>query len=224
VLSLLDWYQIGAAQPKPLIGFSDISALHSALLSSLGRAGLHAPMPGSDFFGQHENDIDHLMILLKQGLPWRGGFEVDAVRSTASGDLEGWLFGGNFATLTNLIGTPYFPSSLHGAIVCLEDVGEHAGRLGRYFTQWCLSGAMEGVRALVLGEFTQSGDGNAGQRANILNEFVRRVDCPVFETNAFGHVSPNAALATGANTTINNGRLVWQLDSLTPFASRYPTS
>lgn len=217
LLTHLDWDAIGAAEPKMLIGFSDICVLHSAMLTALGRAGLHGPMPGSALYGQHNEDIEILQRLLTQGLPFNSELEVAPLQRDAD-SASGWLFGGNLAALTNLIGTPWFPSSLHDSIVFLEDVGEHAGRTGRYFNQWCQSGAMDGVRAIVLGQFIQSGEGNAGKRENIVNEISRRVDCPVFETMAFGHVSPNYPLAIGASASIAGGKLRWHLSSLRPFA------
>jgi len=217
LLSHLDWDAIRAADPKLLVGFSDICVMHSAMLSALGRAGLHAPMPGSALYGEHVEDVQILQRLLLNGLPFNASVGVTPLKQQAD-SASGWLFGGNLAALTNLIGTPWFPSSLHDSIVFLEDVGEHAGQVGRYFNQWCLSGAVDGVRAIVLGQFTQAGEGNAGKRENIVNEIVRRVDCPVFETAAFGHVSPNYPLAIGASGWIDNGQLRWQLKSLRPFA------
>ncbi len=217
LLERIDWDLLRASEPKPLIGFSDICVLHSAMLATLGRAGLHAPMPGSALYGQNNDDIVVLQDLLRQGLPWSSAIDVAGV-DPQQPEASGWLFGGNLAALTNLIGTPWFPSSLHGAIVFLEDIGEHAGRIGRYFSQWCLSGAMDGVVALVLGEFVDAGEGNSGQRQRIVDEIVRRVDCPVFESGSFGHISPNYPIAIGASASISNGKLRWRLDSMTPFA------
>lgn len=217
LLQLIDWDELRATEPKPLIGFSDISALHSAMFSTLGRAGLHGPMPGSALYCENNKDIAILHELLKRGLPWTSNIEVTPCNPLQP-EASGWLFGGNLATLTGLIGTPWFPSSLHGAVVFLEDVGEHAGRVGRYFSQWCLSGAMEGVEAIVLGAFTNAGEGNAGRRENIVGEFTRRVECPVFESKSFGHLSPNYPLAIGASASISDNQLRWHLNSLTPFA------
>lgn len=217
LLPLLDWDELRATDAKPLVGFSDISVLHSAMFSMFGRAGLHGPMPGSALYGENNNDVVILQDLLKRRLPWSSSIDVTACNPLQP-EASGWLFGGNLATLTSLIGTPWFPSSLHGAIVFLEDIGEHAGRVGRYFSQWCLSGATDGIGAIVLGEFSNAGEGNAGRRDNIVGEFTRRVECPVFESKSFGHISPNYPLAIGASASISDNRLSWHLDSLTPFA------
>lgn len=221
ILNHLDLEKIRNAPAKILVGFSDICALHSALLSTAGRAGLHAPMPGSKLFGRDTEDIQQLHQLLSSELPWRGRINVTAPgpEPVAEAVLHGWLFGGNLAVLTNLIGTPWFPSSLAGAIVFLEDVGEHAGRVGRYITQWQQSGATRDIKAVVLGCFSVSGDGTAGQYETIVSEVRRRVSCPVFTTADFGHVSPNHPIATGADARITGSHLEWQLSSLTPFAS-----
>ena len=69
---------------------------------------------------------------------------------------EGVLLGGNLSLLASLVGTPCLPP-LDGAIVLLEDVDEAPYRLDRYLTQLRLSGALDGVRGFVLGQWTRCG-------------------------------------------------------------------
>jgi len=219
LLRRIDWDAIRSSAPKLLIGFSDISALHCALLTQTGRVGLHAGMPGSKLFCQPGDVTTPLIDLLTRELPWSSQLVVDA-REQLSKNISGWLFGGNLAVLSGLIGTPWFPSDLEGSIVFLEEVGENGGRIARYFDQWVESGATRGVQALVLGALTNTGPGPAGLRANIIAEIERRADFPVYVTEQIGHCAPNLPIPTGANATIeaNSDRttctLRWQLQSL----------
>ena len=211
LLDLLDWDAIGNAAPKLLVGFSDICSIHSALLTRHRRSGLHAPMPGSPLYGEDPADTQALLNLITSPLPWTSSLPLLTPAPTAKG-VHGWLFGGNLAVLSNLIGTPWFPQNLDGAVLFLEDVNEHAGRVGRYVDQWIHSGKLAGVRAIVLGTFAQAGSGNAAKRETIVHEVRRRCACPVFESLAFGHSAPNLPIAIGAGATIRPGENGWCLD------------
>lgn len=220
LLRRLNWSAIESAAPKLLVGFSDISAVHSAMFTKLGRAGLHGPMPGSTLFGDRQNENPVLLDLLSRGLPWRSSVELNLVKSSTGRSVTGWLFGGNLAVVSSLIGTPWFPRNVSGSIVFIEDVNVNAGSAGRDFDQWIESGKTIGMKALVIGAFTKSGEGRAGQRATIIAELARRVDCPVFETEQFGHCAPNLPIPVGACATIEPGadsnkwHLNWQINDL----------
>jgi len=219
LLKSLDWDAILSSKPKLLVGFSDVSAIHCALLTRAGRVGLHGPMPGSALFCRPEDTSTPLTELLATDFPWSSQLSLTA-RKPLSNALSGWLFGGNLAVLSGLIGTPWFPPDLSGAIVFLEDVGENGGRLGRYFDQWVDSGKSQGIRALVLGTFTDAGKGAGGLRDNIVAEIERRASCPVFVTDQIGHCPPNLPIPIGVSASIEptadeqTGTLRWQLQTL----------
>lgn len=220
LLPLMNWDRLSRCSPKPLVGFSDVTALQCALYTRLGWASIHGPMPGSNFFGQHTADVDALLNLLKRPLPWHGSLHLDPAttpgKNHSGGAISGWLFGGCLSVLTNLIGTPWFPYRLSGAIVYLEDVGESPARIGRYWTQWQQSGAAAEIAAVVLGNFTEmSRDADAEDRLyeEVCFEIRRRSQCQVFVTRDFGHVSPNFPLVLGAKATIEGNRLRWRHDN-----------
>lgn len=220
LLRLIDWSAINNAPAKLLIGFSDICAVHSAIFTRLNRVGLHGAMPGSGLFSEQQNDNKVLLSLLAKPMPWQSQLKLNSVNCDTTESIEGWLFGGNLAVLSSLIGTPWFPASLSGSILFIEDVNVNAGSVGRDFDQWIESGSSNGLQAIVIGAFTKSGKGRAGQRQTIIAELARRADCPVFETELFGHCAPNLPIPIGARAQINtNGEddtyeLCWQLDGL----------
>ena len=209
LLGRLDWDQLERMSPRPLVGFSDFSALQSAFYTRLGWPALHAPMPGSPLWNGGP-DIEQLLALLVSGRPWSGSISVQPLDKAPAEGVTGTLYGGCLSVLTNLIGTPYMPGSLAGHLLFFEDTNEAAARLLRAWNQWLDSGLLTGVTAVVLGRFTQMG---AAQSESWLgHEIAERTGCPVYYSTDFGHVTPNYPLALGATAQIVSGKLQWSLD------------
>jgi muramoyltetrapeptide carboxypeptidase len=204
LLSYLPWEKLKDVTPKFLVGFSDISALQSALFTKLNWPSIHGPMPGTDLWGKNgAQDIEALYALLREPHNMRGEIQVRAL-TTGNHSPQGWLFGGCMSVLCNLIGTPYFPHSLKGAILFLEDTGEAPGRILRMLNQFILSGSLEGVSALVLGDF-----GEIEHREALRDEIAKRLSLPVYVSKDFGHLSPNFPLVLGAKASIGVRSLHW---------------
>lgn len=209
LLPLIPWDDLKDTPEKLLIGFSDISAIHSALYTKLGWRSLHGPMPATSLWDHKKPDIKALLNILSQKPET---IELSLTPLTQYNDLSGILFGGCFSVLTNLIGTPYFPKSLDGHILFLEDVGEHPARIMRYLNQWIQSGALRGVRGIVLGHFRNLGEGIEDDSIMLLEEFAKRAQLPTWSTKGFGHLSPNMPLMIGKEAQINNDVLSWNFN------------
>ncbi|MBX6422480.1 LD-carboxypeptidase [Thermosulfurimonas sp. F29] len=127
-----------------LLGFSDLTALLNYLVIRGFRAW-HAPTVS--FLGKmHPGAREELRrLLFGEKIPLLCGIAL------REGTVEGPLFGGNLATLSALVGTPYFPE-LRGAILFLEDTGEALYRLDRYLTHLALAGIFQKIKGLVLGD------------------------------------------------------------------------
>lgn len=223
LLPLLDWQRIGAAKPKIVIGFSDVSAIHSALYTRFKRVGLHAPMPATTLWRKDgENvDVDCLLETLKTLKAGREAVcELPLTRISGKGTaINGQLFGGCFTVLTALTGTPYLPKTLGGHIVFLEDTDENPGRIMRCLNHWLQSGHMEGVRGVILGNLRGLGQNVPDSAPFVLEEFARRVgDIPVYHSPNFGHTSPNMPMMVGADAVLENDRLVWRHRASTSLA------
>ncbi len=196
------------ANPKPLIGFSDITALH-ALLVREGGIGLHAPMPGSNLVLEgNEDDAQALFELLMQPLPADHCFApplaVDAWR--VPGRASGRLIGGNLSIVASLLGTPWaWPSE--GAILFLEDVSEALYRVDRLLTQLRHAGVLQGARGFLLGSFTEDADPVA-----VLREHLAGLGKPLLAGWPAGHAIPNRALPLGAMVTLDAGAGTLRLD------------
>ena len=108
--------------PRPVVGFSDVTALHAALQVK-GWRSLHAPVL-TQLGRQPPACVERLFSLLESSAPpppFEGG------QCLVAGVSEGPLLGGNLSVLTRLIGTPFMPP-LRGAVLLLEDVSTR-GRL-----------------------------------------------------------------------------------------------
>jgi muramoyltetrapeptide carboxypeptidase len=222
-LPLLPWDELARLPPKLLVGFSDVSALHSALYTRLGWQTLHAPMPATALWGKdgEAGDVSATPAVVAAqaaGRPIAGELPVSLVTPAGSSGaraadqrpISGRLFGGCFTVLTNLIGTPYLPQSLRDHVIFIEDTDEHPARLMRAWNQWLQAGLLDGARALVIGYLRGLGDKIPDCAPFVYEEFARRSPVPVFSTPAFGHTSPNYPLAIGADATIAGGHLRWQ--------------
>lgn len=214
LLPLVDWRRLKEARPKWLVGFSDVSAIHSGLFTKLGWPGLHAPMPATALWEQNgeSRDVEQLLGMLRalaKGEPIAATLEVEG----PSAPVAGRLFGGCFTVLTNLIGTPYLPRTLEGSILFIEDTDEHPGRLMRAFNQWIQAGLLTGVRALVIGHLRNLGEKIPDSAPFVYEQFARRSGVPTFRCSAFGHTSPNFPLMVGSTARIEAGRLTWTYDA-----------
>ena len=210
LLDLIPWSRVLNAKPKPVIGFSDVCAVQAALYTKTGRISIHGPMPATVTWKKAgTSDVDKLLELLK-GRIHSGQLSVRSI-SKNSGSVEGRLFGGCLSVLTSLIGTPYIPPSLKDHVLYFEDIGENPGRIVRMLNQWQHSGLLAGVRAMILGNFSQLGGDLPDSAPVIMEEIARRYGIATFTSNDFGHISPNQPIVMGALCEVKNDALIWQL-------------
>jgi len=189
---------IGPAAAKPLVGFSDITALHM-WLQSRGTISIHGPvltqlglLPGET--------RQRLFHLLESPLP------APALRASDTcvpGVVEGPLLGGTLSVVTRLLGTPYLPS-LEGAILLLEDVGERPYRLDRMWTHLELAGVFRQVRGIALGSFTNCEERDADySAADVLRELAAATALPCAAGFPIGHGAANEPVPLGARVRLD---------------------
>lgn len=180
---------------KLLVGFSDVTALH-ALWARAGVRSLHATMVAS--LGKGD---DAAFVRWAADLE-RGPTVPTQLVPVVPGVADGVLLGGNLSVLVSLIGTPYAPS-LDGAVLFLEDVGERPYRVDRMLTQLRHAGALEGVRAVLLGQFSACGPGPDGTKVeDVLRERLGDLGVPVYAGAESGHGETNHALAFGTRVAV----------------------
>lgn len=190
-----------AANPRLLVGFSDITTLH-ALWARAHVRSVHGAMVGA--LGRSAQPLVERWIRCVEG-ECAGSFEGLQVVSRGHGEgvAEGPLVGGNVAVLAAMAGTGCLPST-QDAIVFLEDVGEAPYRLDRALTQLRLAGYFTGARAVLLGQFTECAARTDGVSVHdVLAERLGDLGIPVLSGVPAGHVDDNAELPFGSPTRID---------------------
>lgn len=196
ILPLLD-YPAMRRDPKPLVGFSDVTALHLALQAQrVGFATIHGPNAASQWPLSNWEPLRELLFdaaTPTYGPPAPAADRlVDSTARTITvtpGTAEGRLIGGNLTVLSALAGTPYLPD-FTGAILFLEDTNEAQYRIDRMLTQLSLAGILSSVAGVVFGRCTSCTD--AGGYGNftlveVLDQHLAPLRVPVFHAPLFGH-------------------------------------
>lgn len=146
--------------PKLLVGYSDLTALHEFVRHRWHWAALHAPMPAANDFPRiNPDELAATFALVRHERPrlaWEHA-SLSFIADPPNNPLRGPMLGGNLCVWNCLTGTPYAPRA-HGAILFFEDLSEAYYRIDRIMTQLVQSGQLEGVRAIVLGDFTHCED------------------------------------------------------------------
>ena len=196
LLPLLDLDTL-ARSPKPLIGFSDCTALFCALYAQGARNCWHGPVVTQlgDLSGES-------LGVFKAALRGEAlAYETGHGRCLRAGHVAAPLFGGNLAVLTHMAGTPYFPD-LSGHILFLEEQNEPLYKIDRMFTQLKLMGVLDSLNGIVLGEFLNCGEVKAVHTR--LLELLDGRDIPVLADFPAGHACNNVILPLGTVAVLDS--------------------
>lgn len=218
-------YEAARRHPKLLVGYSDITALHLALYAKAGWRGLSGLMVGADWEAPEANTERLFWTLARGGTPapllGPGG---EALQPLRPGTAEGVLLGGTLSLLNRLLATPYLPP-LDGAILYLEDVGEVPYRLDGLFAQLRLSGVLERLGGLVLGQFTETEPDNDRPTLSVdevVADYVGRLAIPVAQGLVYGHIPVKNTMPVGVRARLTVTAGAARLDVLEPVVRPAP--
>jgi muramoyltetrapeptide carboxypeptidase len=198
ILDRID-YGAMAADPRPLVGFSDVTALHQALAIHAGVASFHGPMINLDFRNGLAPDVEEWFWAMLAGeAPLTRSFTAEDV--VCAGEAEGPLFGGCLALTTSLVGTPY-DYWVDGGIWFWEDVDEPVYRVDRMLTHLRLSGRIRAVRGVVIG--TLKDCGNDAELLLFLRDFFAPFGIPVVRNLPIGHHGNNLLMPIGRTVRLS---------------------
>ena len=197
-MRLLDGLDIDAwrIRPKALIGYSDITALHAALVAGAGLVTYHGPTARATLTDFTRDSFRQIVTRGAAGYRVSGG----DIRCLRPGRARGRLVGGNLALIAALVGTPY-AFDLEGAILVIEDVNEAIYRIDRMLMQLWLSGGLREVAGLAFGQFTEiPAEPAASDRPleRVLREFADRCGVPAVAGMPVGHVADHITFPIGA--------------------------
>jgi muramoyltetrapeptide carboxypeptidase len=198
---------VATADPKPVVGFSDNTALLNHLRQAFGWAVVHGPHPQGD----RPEALDAVLACLgAAGEPVAPAFEgLRLLGPARRGALEAELAGGCLSLVASSVGTPYAVEG-RGRILFLEDTGEPAYRVDRMLHQLWASGSLEGVEAVVFGtvrSFVPEGqEREARHLEELLGDFAAAVSIPVLEGLPCGHTEPNLPRPLGPLARLDPAR------------------
>lgn len=206
LLSLLD-FDLLAATPKRMVGFSDLTTLHAAILAKTSQFSLHGPMV-TTLAKSDPASMESLVQALTSRLP--EAIKVKELEILRGENATGPLIGGNLANLIHLIATPWEPR-WQDAILLLEEVGEQTYRVDRMLSHLKAAGVLDKISGLLLGSFTDCGDTEAIW--NLALGLTKDRGLPVWANFPSGHGNRNLTLPLGTDVTLdsNTGTLRIQL-------------
>jgi muramoyltetrapeptide carboxypeptidase len=212
ILPYLD-YRLIRANPKLLIGFSDITALHMAFAARAGFTTIHGPNAASSWGELSWNSLRSIafagetpLYASPAGTEDRLVQRVGRTRTFRPGRATGRLLGGNLTVLTALMGTPYLPD-FSGAILFIEDIDEAEYRIDRMLTQLALGGVLGRVAGVVFGQCTDCrarGPSTGGfTLSEVLQQHLEPLGVPAFQGALIGHVPNQFSLPVGIRAEID---------------------
>ncbi len=215
ILPYLDYATI-RANPKVVLGFSDISALLLGLYAQTGLVTFHGP---NGLTAWRADQVEPLRRILMEGeaLTYTNpllGADQDRlmrdqgrIQTIAPGRATGPLLGGNLSVISGIVGSPYLPDT-SGTILFLEDVGEPPYRIDRMLTQLKLAGVLDGLAGFVFGQCIACDPGptyGSLTLAEILHDHIAPLGIPAYSGAWIGHVEPLWTMPIGGSVTMDAG-------------------
>lgn len=215
VLRHLD-YGVIAENPKPFVGFSDITVLHAAIAKETGLVTFWGPMVGQ-LGSASAYTRENLLRALTQGAPI-GDIDPDGPpgQSIVGGVAEGELVGGTTSVLCTLMGTPWEPDT-RGKILLLEDIRQEPCRVDRYLTHLLNAGKLDDCAGICIAEHVDcvpslhhpAFDGPSPAVEELLDALIAPLGIPAVYGLPLGHGRRLATVPLGARARLDayNGRL-----------------
>lgn len=184
------------ANPKMLMGYSDITSLLTYIHDQTGLVTYHGPMVAKDF-ADSQNDIDFVSSLNT----------IVPLKQVQPGKCHGRLYGGCLSILVESLGTPY-EIATRGVVLFVEDVGAKPYQVDRMLMHLKLAGKLEGVAGIIFGEMPDcaqpGGQDYALQQvvARALSDFRGPIGWGLRSGHLADYRVPGVTLAIGANVEV----------------------
>ncbi|MBL7973387.1 MAG: LD-carboxypeptidase [Candidatus Kapabacteria bacterium] len=202
-------YRLIKQNPKIFVGFSDTTALQSAIYRKAGLVTFSGAMVGVDVIDFHPESEEFFWRVLtskrrigtlQQSLP---------LTTLHKGTARGHLVCGNLAMLTAIAGTPFQPNYKNAILLC-EDIGEESYRIDRMLSQLELQGALRQSAGLLFGQFTEDKNRKTSTPKrpipDVLTEYAQRSGRAAIGNVMYGHTRKKLTLPFGVPCSINAGK------------------
>lgn len=199
--------------PKVFIGYSDITALHTAIHQNTGLVTFHGPVAASTYSDYAKNHVAG--VLMNPSAPYKVELSPENVakesnlfkaETITSGKCRGELIGGNLSLLTALAGTPFALRNMKGKLLFIEDVGEQPYRIDRMLTQLRQTINLRQLAGIALGVFEDCNpkDATASQSLiEVLKDRLGNLGIPVIYGLSFGHIRDQFTLPIGIEAELD---------------------
>lgn len=213
ILPMLDYDAI-KANPKVLVGYSDITALHNAIYAKTGLVTFHGPVATSTFNDFSINNFVNVIMEPKDRYVFKhsddykkgGDFEIYTIRE---GKAKGELIGGNLRIVVTLPGTPY-DVDFTNKILYLEEIDEKPYRIDRMLTELLLAEKLQQVAGIALGVLRKCDKKVGSQKGEetfslkeVLMDRLYDLGVPVIYGLSFGHIENKYTLPFGINAELD---------------------
>ena len=204
IIDLLDFTAF-EKKPKWVVGYSDITVLHSHIHKHFGIETLHATMPLN--FPKDRSENISTQGLKKCLFGETPEYKLTSRLGSRSGHAQGVVVGGNLSMLYSLRGTPD-DINTEGKILFIEDLDEYLYHVDRMIMNLKRGGMLEQLAGLVVGGMTEMRDNSIpfGKTAEeIISSAIAEYSYPVIFGFPAGHLSDNQPLILGREATLNVG-------------------
>ncbi len=218
ILDLLDYKQI-QLKPKAFIGYSDITALLTAIYQETGLVTFHGLMGVSDFNKFSVKSFQKVLMDPQESYKYPYKREKDTRDNSEyerytimPGSAEGVLIGGNISVLDSLIGTRFEPD-FEGKIVYLEDVEEKTYRMDKMLFHLLSGTNLKKAAGIILGACDEC---NAGDEPKLaldvaLHDLLKPLGIPVSYGLSFGHIKRMITIPTGIRAAMDADKNSFEL-------------
>jgi len=209
VLPLLD-YEMIRANPKVLLGYSDATALLSAVYTKTGLVTFHGPSPLNTFSAEHFRRVvmagEKYTLTNPTFITTNDLVQTEnRIQTIRSGKASGKILGGNLSLLTAITGSGYLPD-WEGSILFIEDVDEAVYRIDRMMTELALSGVLGKIKGFIFGRCTDcdpSGSFGSLTMEEMLAEHIGPLRIPAFSGSMIGHIDEQFTIPLGIDVEID---------------------
>ncbi len=211
ILPLLD-YKIIKRNPKPILGYSDITAIHNAIHAQTGLITFHGPNGTGSWNSFNVSQFKRLFLekemVVFENEQLKGDdliVKQNRIQTIRSGIVKGKILGGNLTVLTSLSGTPYLPD-FKDSILFLEDINEDPYKIDRMFSTLQLNGTLEKIKGFIFGQCTDcnpSGGYGSLTLDDILDDYIHPLNIPAYKGAMIGHVSKQFIVPVGAEVEMD---------------------
>jgi muramoyltetrapeptide carboxypeptidase len=211
LLPLLD-YTLIKNNPKILLGYSDITALHNAIHAQTGLVTFHGPN-GTGSWNSFNADQFRRMFFQRELMQYHNVLDAkdelvarqNRTITITPGKVQGELIGGNLTVLTALAGSPYLPD-FSGKILFVEDVEEAPYRIDRMFSTLKLMGALDKLAGFIFGECTDCSPGGGYgwlTMDQIFEDHIKPLNIPAYRGAMIGHIKQQFIVPVGGKIELD---------------------